>query len=695
MKNFFVLFWLMISVNFLFGQNIFTEDFGGSSFPPQGWTIDAYSGNWSQSSSVNAGGESPEAKFSWSPQFEGVSRLISPVFDISGVSGGVALVFKHYVDDYAGGYSVGVAIKSGNDDWQTIWEKSVSSDIGPEQVVLQLPAVSDSASVQVCWFFNGNSYNIDYWFIDDIKISILNNLNLSLEKTNFPKFIYKNDTLNLTGTVFNMGLTDINSFSLKLKINDDTLMQDFTGLNISSASSYDFAWSQPVVFVNGINDIKIWVENVNDTADDYHADDTLSYSVYGASAYVANVPLYEEFTSSTCSPCATFNSNIFNPFLASHPDVTCVKYQMYWPGDGDPYYIEDGGIRKDYYGVSYVPWLEAGGSQVSNTSDGVNNSYSELKAKKSFVDLKAFYNITGDSVFVSVEFTPFINFDNASLLVAVVEDTTTGNASTNGETEFYHVLMKMLPDGHGTKINLTDSLKQMFYFKQDMSGTNVEEMDDLSVVVFIQNDDNKEIMQSCWAQKGVPAIEISYNIAENSQVAPDTVIKIFFNTPVRLLSDAELTADSVTNIIRLTTSSGEEIPYTAEVNDQKTQITLTPQNGLPENSTVFLSVPANKLENYQDQPFAGDTLKFYTFAPAFVNAGKLPVFYPNPASDFIFVKGLQDFDYQIVTVTGKIVASGKISANLQKIDLDLNSGEYLLRFVNKDVILIRKLLIKN
>lgn len=33
----------------------------------------------------------------------------------------------------------------------------------------------------------------------------------------------------------------------------------------------------------------------------------------------------------------------------------------------------------------------------------------------------------------------------------------------------------------------------------DLSGTNVEEMSDLSVVVFVQNNDNKIIMQSTYA----------------------------------------------------------------------------------------------------------------------------------------------------------------------------------------------------
>ncbi|MEZ5197672.1 MAG: hypothetical protein R2764_15170 [Bacteroidales bacterium] len=37
--------------------------------------------------------------------------------------------------------------------------------------------------------------------------------------------------------------------------------------------------------------------------------------------------------------------------------MTLVKYQMNWPGVGDPYYTE-GGAERNYYGVSWVlGWL--------------------------------------------------------------------------------------------------------------------------------------------------------------------------------------------------------------------------------------------------------------------------------------------------------------------------------------------------
>lgn len=65
---------------------ILQESFNGSSLP-SGWsTADLGTGNWSISSSQNAGGTPKEVKFTWSPQFNGTSRLVTPALDLSGVS---------------------------------------------------------------------------------------------------------------------------------------------------------------------------------------------------------------------------------------------------------------------------------------------------------------------------------------------------------------------------------------------------------------------------------------------------------------------------------------------------------------------------------------------------------------------------------------------------------------------------------
>jgi hypothetical protein len=59
--------------------------------------------------------------------------------------------------------------------------------------------------------------------------------------------------------------------------------------------------------------------------------------------------------------------------------------------------------------------------------------------------------------------------------------------------------MKMLPDAQGVEVNFTACDGQRFEFSQDMSGTHVEEMDDLEVSIWVQNYATKEMFNSRFA----------------------------------------------------------------------------------------------------------------------------------------------------------------------------------------------------
>lgn len=75
------------------------EDFSGT-FPPEGWTFDAHAANWAINQGAMAGGSAPELRFSWEPQFNGSTYLISPTYDTTGETT-VFIDFDHHVDWYA------------------------------------------------------------------------------------------------------------------------------------------------------------------------------------------------------------------------------------------------------------------------------------------------------------------------------------------------------------------------------------------------------------------------------------------------------------------------------------------------------------------------------------------------------------------------------------------------------------------
>lgn len=143
------------------------EDFSGT-FPPTGWNITGGS-NWQQGTGNYAGGVAPEARFYWSPSTTAVQRLISYPMNTSG-SQSLQLSFKHNLDHYSGPYSIRVQTSSNGSTWNNAWSiENPAGNIGPElvQIDITTPDVG-SANFQIAWVFDGYSWNINYWYVDDI-----------------------------------------------------------------------------------------------------------------------------------------------------------------------------------------------------------------------------------------------------------------------------------------------------------------------------------------------------------------------------------------------------------------------------------------------------------------------------------------------------------------------------------------------
>ena len=111
--------------------------------------------------------------------------------------------------------------------------------------------------------------------------------------------------------------------------------------------------------------------------------------------------------------------------------------------------------------------------------------------------------------------TPLVTTSKSlSLQVAIYEKSTTQNVKSNGETVFYHVMKKMVPDQNGTTLtNLTDGVMQATNLSYTFNGSytlpanagspvdhavahTVEDFNDLGVMVWIQDMATKEIYQS-------------------------------------------------------------------------------------------------------------------------------------------------------------------------------------------------------
>jgi len=205
--------------------------------------------------------------------------------------------------------------------------------------------------------------------------------------------------------------------------------------------------------------------------------------------------MFEQFTSSTCGPCATMNTWL-TPLLQNNADkVVVVKYQMSWPSPGDPYYTAEGGARRGYYGVNAVPAPFTDGVSTGSQS-AIQNAINTGYAKPAEATITGNFRVVGNMIYVQTTVTPLISGNNYVIHCVVNEKTTTKNKMYNGETVFHHVMMKMFPNGGGTELTLKEGQPVVLSFSHDMSTTFVEEMDDLEVAVFVQNKSTKAILNA-------------------------------------------------------------------------------------------------------------------------------------------------------------------------------------------------------
>ena len=211
-------------------------------------------------------------------------------------------------------------------------------------------------------------------------------------------------------------------------------------------------------------------------------------------------PLFEMFTSSTCGPCVEASEVLEELFENNSNEYASIKYQMDWPGSGDPYYTEEGGVRRAYYGVYSVPDLFINAEKLDPATSITQEIFDDYAAQMTNMEIEiteAFIN-EDNLISVEAEITALSNYDEGlTAHLVVVEKKTYNNVGTNGETEFHNVMMKMLPDAGGTELDaLSTGEIVTLSDSYNMNETFMETPNDLAIIVFVQDNTDKSVIQS-------------------------------------------------------------------------------------------------------------------------------------------------------------------------------------------------------
>ena len=632
------------------------ESFDGLELP-EGWSIaDQGLENWSVSTTQMAGGLPNEMQLGWAPQFEGVSRLVTPPVDLTGITS-VSFSFKHYLYGYTEDPCyLGIATSSdGGQSWHEGWKKDYF-ETGVYQVSEPIQTEDmGKPNVRFCIYFEGDTYNIYNWYVDDIEVFTVENSDLGILSISSPS-VMPYDGMNIGMEVFNYGRTAVTSIEAQYVIEGQSPVNEVFAVSIPPMQKATLDFSSVVDVMPGHYELEITLLKVNGSADDNVDNDSFTKSITVTLTSVESVVMIESFASAS-SDLSAENNRVLEEICTNHPNQWAfTKYSVL----GDPYNNTESLDRADYYSVLGVPQTffngENQGVDIVSESD-----FAKYLNKEAFVDLRGSFSMNGSWITVEAYIMPYLD-THATVFIAVNEKTVEGSVGSNGETEFHHVMMKMLPNSDGSSLPLVAGEAWHIEYAYDLADTSVEDLDDLEVVVWAQAD-SKEILNSCIAYEYVeehpnPVKNLTLNCVglaafEAAWDAPTEGMPTGYNVFV----NRELVAENIA-----------ERSYRFEVEGDKyyvVEVQAVYSNGM----TSVKSVAGLKAFNSVDE-----------------NEVASCKVYPNPAQTQVRIEAENDIKLvRVYDMLGNLVQTLSGSGNVMDISLlHLSKGVYLFNVVESN-----------
>ncbi len=535
------LLYIFLVIPFLGISQIFTENFEAG-FPGAMVSTNLsgtvpWTGNC-QSTTNSGGALCPisgvrSATFFVNSYADNIGLLTTPTLNLS--NGAYLLKFKHIQRSWSGDINdLFIRISTDNGaNWAIVTSYDIDVQNATERIV-NLAAFNPTSTTKIQFAVVNNwGYST---ILDDISVVLNTTQNdVFLQSENLNDIIVAGNKT-ISGIITNEGGNNITSMNINYQINNDAIQtQVLSGLNLTPGQTYTYSHNISWNASPGSYNLKVWVSQPNGANDSNVTNNEILKTVIVATGSTTYKPLYEKFTSSTCGPCASFNSNVFNNFFSNNNSNFClINYQVNWPGSGDPYYTAEVGNRVGFYGVNGAPTLFINGRGATTSTSGIQTELTSELNKPAFFGLTATSTINHPtSASVTYTIMPYIS-GNYTVRAVVIEKITTSNTGTNGETSFKNVTMKMIPDASGTIHNFIAGQSITNTITTSMSGTNVEEASDLDVVVFIQNNTTKEVYQSQYTSSFLssPAYDLSsinvypnptnglinFNLTENASI---------------------------------------------------------------------------------------------------------------------------------------------------------------------------------
>ena len=661
---------------------ILNETFDSASLP-EGWTTsEGAEENWIISQTNNAGGSANELQLSWWPVIYGSSRVMTTPVNLSGINE-VVVSFSHYLDNQINEYTLSIATSTDGNDWNTAWSQTYG-ETGLYEVE-QLISTPDMGNENVYFsiFYEGSSFTMNGWYFDNFQISTQDNLDIELLSVDMTEML-NYGFHDVRFTVQNTGSTTIESVEATFKdfFNNGNIVTETFEVNIESLEKQELTFTEKAYLAPGTYVMPIEIVSVNGTDDSNDGNNFIEKEINVGMGLTQKIPMIESFSSSTCGYCVEANI-MMNEVLEANPGrYTYTKYPVNFPGTGDPYYFNEVAGRAGYYQVSSAPEFYLDGSlQEYNivTQEALDESYNT----PSFVNIRGTFNVDDNTINITADFMSYIKMENVRAFVSVNEKTTTENASSNGETEFHHIMMKMLDSPTGNVVNINAGEYQRLEFTHDMSSTNVEEMNDLEVALWLQNYETGEIYNSHFAYENS---EHAYPVQNlRSAIVGDCItLHIDWDAPEQgtpvgynIYVNGELIEENFTG------NSYTNVTIAGELYDDKhvhiAEVVAVYENGMT--SVAAIAVIDNDWTNVAETEN--------------VNV----MIYPNPAKDVVRLStdNSQQTTVRIYNVMGMLVGTQLATSATNEIEInvsDYNPGIYFFNIQTENGSVTKKIVVE-
>ena len=488
------------------------------------------------------------------------------------------------------------------------------------------------------------------------------------------------ESLVISGKVKNFGVQPVSSFWVNYQIDGGEIFSyKVTGFLITQNNEQPFTHPDPVKRVLGNYTIKIWTSLPDEEEDENNKNDTLtrSYTIYNALTGRPRTIMLEGFSASTCGPCVNGNINLKAVLEENSGKYALIKYQMHFPPPGDAYYTAEIGARGSLYYVGSVPTIHVDGSTYKTVTHQLRNAtLEELQNVPAFMEVDVDYYVEGKTVYAKAKIVPTEEMaGNMRLFMAIIEKKTYNNIGPNGETEFDQVVKKFMPNVNGIAldnipVNTPFVALQNWEFKGNYrlpanAGSpinheiehSVEDFNNLTVVAWVQNMQNKEV---CQAANGVATLGATVTFSS---------LPVVGATVTATLNGAPIASGAPVN-------SGELLVFSAEVH-QGYEFVEWRYNGTIVDADNDNTVSITTDGNYAD---VTAVLK-KTHTKVAEHALSNIILFPNPFTNSFTISGTENISkISITNIYGQLVQEKTLtgSSTTTVNTNELASGIYII-----------------